>query len=489
MKKSTIAVGVIIALGMVWTGSAWYTGKQLEKNVDIVVNKVTADSSKKLGAEIHSTVKDFHRGWFSSHFILDIALEKGTTVDGVKPGESLQLSVDVDHGPFPLARLSSGNILPAMASAKLSLVNNELTRTAFDSAKGKSPVEAIINFAWGGAISSDITLAPAEYKDKNNSLTFEGASYHVDANASMNAFNYEGKSKKITVSGKNNIEIVIPGMTFSGHPNKTPFDFMTGDQRLDFESIRITTAGKPFARLDGLSFSANADLSADNKKLNAKGEYAVASLSVLGQDFGGGKITMELASLDAVAFADFMKDYQQLSKEFVASTPAQQEDSIYILSKLKALIAAHASKLKKGEPEVKWLINWKNEKGEAALNLDYQAADTNKRLDDSANETAALDSQLKYVAAKLVLPVDMAIEAGKKGLMVADHKSEKSAKAKATQGVNGLVGLGSMFKLITLENNTVKMDVRYSQGYITLNGKKMTVDEFRQQYGRPGSLH
>ncbi|WES68381.1 YdgA family protein [Superficieibacter sp. HKU1] len=489
MKKSTIAVGVIIALGVVWTGSAWYTGKQLEKNVDVVVNKLTADTSKKLGAEIHSTVKDFHRGLFSSHFILDIAPVKGINIDGIKSNQSLQLNIDVDHGPFPLARLGSGNILPAMASAKLSLVNNELTKPAFDGAKGKSPVEAIVNFAWDGSTSSDITLVPAKYKYQNSSLTFEGASYHVDANASMNAFSYEGKSKKITVSGKNNIEMVIPGMTFSGHLNKTPFDFMTGDQRLDFESIRITTAGKPFARLDGLSFSANADLSADNKKLNAKGEYAVASLSVLGQDFGGGKITLDLASLDAVAFADFMKDYQQLSKEFVASTPAQQEDSIYILNKLKALIAAHASKLKKGEPEVKWLISWKNEKGEAALNLDYQAADTHKTLDDSASKTAVLDSQLKYVSGKLVLPVDMAIEVGKKGLMIADHKSEESAKAKATQGVNGLVGLGSMFKLITLENNTVKIDVRYSQGYITLNGKKMTVEEFRQQYGRLGSLH
>lgn len=489
MKKSTVAVGVIIALGVVWTGSAWYTGKQLEKNVEAVVNKVTADTSKKLDAEIHSTVKDFHRGWFSSHFILDIAPVKGITIDGIKSNQSLQLNVDVDHGPFPLARVSSGNILPAMASAKLSLINNELTRTAFDGAKGKSPVEAIINYAWGGAISSDITLAPAEYKDQNNSLTFEGASYHVDANASMNAFDYEGKSKKITFSGKNNIEVVVPGMTFSGHQNKTPFDFMTGDERLDFESISISTAGKPVARLDGLSFGANVDLSADNKKLNAKGEYAVASLSIQGQDFGGGKIAMDLASLDVVAFADFMKDYRQLGKELVASTPAQQIDPNYISSKLKALIVSHASKLKKGEPEVKWLINWKNEKGEAALNLDYQAADTNKRLDESANETAALDSQLKYVAAKLVLPVDMAIEVGKKGLMVADHKSEESAKAKATQGVNGLVGLGSMFKLITLENNTVKLDAQYSQGYITLNGKKMTVDEFRQQYGRLGSLH
>jgi uncharacterized protein YdgA (DUF945 family) len=30
MKKSLVAAGVIVALGVVWTGGAWYTGKQLE---------------------------------------------------------------------------------------------------------------------------------------------------------------------------------------------------------------------------------------------------------------------------------------------------------------------------------------------------------------------------------------------------------------------------------------------------------------------------
>jgi uncharacterized protein YdgA (DUF945 family) len=27
-------VGVIIALGVIWTGAAWFTGKQLEKHMD-----------------------------------------------------------------------------------------------------------------------------------------------------------------------------------------------------------------------------------------------------------------------------------------------------------------------------------------------------------------------------------------------------------------------------------------------------------------------
>ncbi|SUC40636.1 Bacterial protein of uncharacterised function (DUF945) [Proteus mirabilis] len=31
MKKSLVAVGVIVALGVVWTGASWYMGSKIEK--------------------------------------------------------------------------------------------------------------------------------------------------------------------------------------------------------------------------------------------------------------------------------------------------------------------------------------------------------------------------------------------------------------------------------------------------------------------------
>ena len=33
MKKSLVAAGVVVALGIVWTGGAWYTGKKLETHL------------------------------------------------------------------------------------------------------------------------------------------------------------------------------------------------------------------------------------------------------------------------------------------------------------------------------------------------------------------------------------------------------------------------------------------------------------------------
>lgn len=40
-----------------------------------------------------------------------------------------------------------GNVIPALAAAKVNLVNNELTQPLFIAAKNKSPVEATLRFA------------------------------------------------------------------------------------------------------------------------------------------------------------------------------------------------------------------------------------------------------------------------------------------------------------------------------------------------------
>lgn len=44
MKKTNVAVGVIIALGVVWTGAAWFTGKQIESHRDELVQKTPMPS-------------------------------------------------------------------------------------------------------------------------------------------------------------------------------------------------------------------------------------------------------------------------------------------------------------------------------------------------------------------------------------------------------------------------------------------------------------
>ena len=67
MKKTLVAAGIIVALGVVWTGGAWYTGKQLESHIAEMVSQANAQlklSAPEAGLEI--SYQDYQRGVFSS---------------------------------------------------------------------------------------------------------------------------------------------------------------------------------------------------------------------------------------------------------------------------------------------------------------------------------------------------------------------------------------------------------------------------------------
>lgn len=65
MNKSLVAVGVIVALGVVWTGGAWYTGKKIETHLEDMVAQ--ANAQLKLTApesNLEVSYQNYHRGVF-----------------------------------------------------------------------------------------------------------------------------------------------------------------------------------------------------------------------------------------------------------------------------------------------------------------------------------------------------------------------------------------------------------------------------------------
>ncbi|MCE1713798.1 YdgA family protein, partial [Enterobacter hormaechei] len=75
MKKSLVAVSVIVALGAVWTGASWSTGKAIESRLDGFMKKANTELAKSFPESgIEWQAKDFKRGVFSSdvRFILTI---------------------------------------------------------------------------------------------------------------------------------------------------------------------------------------------------------------------------------------------------------------------------------------------------------------------------------------------------------------------------------------------------------------------------------
>lgn len=70
---------------------------------------------------------------------MQITFDNGAPISISSRGQKVAFDVDVEHGPLPITMLMRGNVIPALAAAKVKLVNNELTQPLFIAAKINRP--------------------------------------------------------------------------------------------------------------------------------------------------------------------------------------------------------------------------------------------------------------------------------------------------------------------------------------------------------------
>ena len=71
------------------------------------------------------------------------------------------------------------------------------------------------------------------------------------------------------------------------------------------------------------------------------------------------------------------------------------------------------------------------------------------------------------------------------GYVVFECYQPEDADKLANQQVKGLAAMGQMFRITTLQDNTIATNLQYANGQVTLNGQKMTLEEFVGMFGMP----
>lgn len=168
MKKSTLAVGVIVALGAVWLGGAWYTGKVAEEEYvhqfDLLNQNIQQSFSAK-GLSVEFSQVAIERGLLSSKTRYDIVVK-----DPNKPESVFTLPFEgtLYHGPLPLNQLSQLNLVPTMFTSVDNLVQNDTTISWFKAAKGENPlsINTTMNYQRQGA--TQMHFAPVDISDEKD---------------------------------------------------------------------------------------------------------------------------------------------------------------------------------------------------------------------------------------------------------------------------------------------------------------------------------
>jgi len=162
MKKSTLTLGVIAALGAAWIGGAWYTGKVAEEEYVHqfeLLNQNIQQSFSAKGLSVEFIQVAIERGLLSSKTRYDIVVK-----DPNKPESVFTLPFEgtLYHGPLPVNQLSQFNFTPTMFASVDKLTKNDTTSPWFEIAKGKAPLTVTTSMNYQRQGNAKMDFAPFE---------------------------------------------------------------------------------------------------------------------------------------------------------------------------------------------------------------------------------------------------------------------------------------------------------------------------------------
>ncbi|WCG84884.1 YdgA family protein [Pectobacterium sp. A5351] len=491
MKKLLVAVGVIVALGAVWTGASWYTGKQLAQQIDGFTDTLNTKLKQSYpNAGLKVVYRDYQGGVFSS--TLSYVLQTDGTAKGAQflaPGEELVFNETVSHGPFPLAQLKKFNLLPAMGSVHTELANTPAIKAWFELTKDKPFFTAETRVAYNGDTQSLVTLAPIDYQTPEQKFSFSGAEALVDIGHDLRSSKLDTTISSVKMERKNawgqTENVDIADFSIKGTNQKGKFDLDLGDGNLTVKTMTFTVEGGDTVSLNDFALHSNA--TEDDKNLAGKMAVTLGSLVIGDRNLGSGNVNMSISQLDGAGTRQFLTAYQERVQKLLQDPTAVDPDAYQHEVAMSAL--QYLPQLLKGNPSIKISpISWKNSKGEGSFTLALDLTDplqsTDKANDPTlSDEEKIIRQSVKKLDAKLNLPLDMLTE-----LMVlsapktANAEEQKQLEDMAKQQVTMMAEMGQENQLSVTKDNAITSSLHYADGQIDFNGNKISLADFIAPY-------
>ncbi len=509
MKKSLVAVGVIVALGVVWTGASWYMGSKIESRLQEetkLANVQLAQLAKnaQFGADVKLEIRDYKKGVFTSNADFAVVISQDASdADQEKKVEEVVFSTDIDHGPFPLSDLAKFNLAPKLAAMNNTLVNNNTTKDLFKLTKEKSIFNVHTSLAFDGSVSGDATLNPIDFAEnggtvKTTPLTVEFLS---DKNATNFSTKIKGDQVVVTKDGEETFTIKnISGSVVGTKVNNDQYLF--NEQLLSFAEIAHTSKDKASDfSLKDFSLTTKSDIK--DKLFNISQTYYFKSLNVGGLEFGAGKFGYSIDKADPDAMLLLTKVYNNSllpwnknhfdNSEMVeqAVRDVLEKGLVFRIDEASLTNKSGASKLAFNLDlnafNVKVLEN--QEKSPAELfnylfkNIDFNVDLSLPMLAEFRNTTQYLDAA-RYQETALT-------DAEKKEIEVATAADVEQLKTELQQNINQISqdekdALPLM--LLAQDGKALSMKLNYAADKFTMNGKTYTFDEFMDVTQAPQML-
>ena len=389
MKKSVVALGVIVALGAVGVGGAWFTGEKAQteylRQIELANKQAQALGLSDSFKVVYQN-KQFERGFFTSQ------VEDEVVISLPKEGKvfTIPLSTKLYHGPFPLDQLTKFNFMPVMFSAQGVIGKNETTQPLFDLLKSDKPVQYQASTSYNLATKGKVELAGGELTDPESpgtKVTWSNINMGFDVDKDL-AGKYDMTLNEVSATvlpevmeeqdGEDmpkSITMKMKGMKVEGSYNPTKWAYIyTGKSTSLVDSFEMATlyhAGKESTVVQK-GFKAKSDISLDGDFVSAKSENTVDSIAIDGKDFGKLTYNVELNHIEANAANALIEAFFTVFKSVSDDENANQEMVSEILS---SWAENHGLAIFNNQPQIKLNpISISNSQGKVSLDLNVALA-------------------------------------------------------------------------------------------------------------------
>ena len=457
MKKSTLTLGVIAALGAAWVGGAWYTGKVAEEEFVRQVNLVNKDlsqSADSLGLDIRFDHVSFERGLFSSKTKYDILVAE---LENPSKTWTLPFEGTLYHGPLPLNQLSHFNFMPSLFSSVDLMTKNETTAPWFEATKGKTPITVTTFVDYNQSGSSHVDLVPFEAVMEEGTFAVNGLDMKL-------GFKRDGVNKLDFALNK--LQYSEPDKNASVEFNDLKIDaeyqripewayLSTGKQSLSGGAVKfnaIDSEGKN-NHVEFKNWKVDFDTVRKDNILDSGAKIVFNGISVRDADLGDLTIDMALNHVDGETFNQLIQVYNESAK--------QQHD---VLTDEEVQIT---KKFIDTQPQFIFNPTLNNKAGKLASNLDISMASADF---ENAIAQGKIFRLFNHFIFKMDANKEALIEEAATVLRLDRLDDKEQATKVATEQVNLGVKNSVQQGILVDDGKSVKLDLVLEKGELKLNG-------------------
>lgn len=462
MKITTIA-GVVVLAGAAYVGASWYVGQQAETQIRHAVLQANDGFLKTFGRGLDGSgatlvLKDYQRGWFSSNALYQLNIK-------LEDDEQIQLgfSDHLQHGPFPLDLLKTGNFTPMLAYSQSRLLPAPAIQAWFDNQKGMAPIHANTQIKFGGKGQSVVTFAPVDHVLDDEALNFSGGAITIEFSNNFQDSVSTGVFDSLKyVDQQEDQAFELKGLVVNNKVSKV-------DQRITTESsatiAKLMVTDEQEIKLEQLQADLNA-VQQDNM-LNGSATYSIKKTLVDDLDLGNTSLTASIAKLDVVALTDLVETYYKMDPEGSGDGLTDAQDAL-LQEKLLAILAA------KPEISIKpWA--WSNTAGTSTAGVSIQLTKPNDLTTAQDDPFNALTQIVEKVSIDAKISRAMFVRALES---IGDYSDEPIDASEATAAFDEYLGSFEESGLLKLDKDGATLDLLYKNGEIVLNGKEMPLESF-----------